>query len=74
MRIYKRLIKRIIIYGKSEERKKALDHCYLNNFNIIMTGPKRRPGHLFDLFKIVAEKEIHALYKKEIRPEGPGRF
>ena len=56
----KKFIRRVTIYGKNEEREKAMKWIEDNNYSITYVGPKpKSSGRIYtDRFKIIAEYDM----------------
>jgi len=56
----KKIIRRVTIYGKNEEREKAFDWIDQNNYWLTFSGPKRKSKSRIDpeRFMIIAEKDM----------------
>ena len=53
-------IRRIVITGNKEERKKAYDYLDRNEYRIIYSNPKILKDHTLDIskFKMIGEKRV----------------
>lgn len=56
-----KVIKRIIITGKMDEHRKALQYCYKNSYRVVRSGMRVNRGEgRYDntRYKIIGEREV----------------
>lgn len=61
MEIFKKLIERVVVFGKVEDKQRIFDYCKQNQLRIVGTGkrPLSKDNYSDTEIKVVAEKDVY---------------